>query len=316
MVAARVRRPGPLRPRRDPAAPTTGCWTPGGAGSASARCGWTPHRTATARRSPWWSTTCRSSSAASTGSPTTSSSPGSPASGYAERLAQACDGERQLPARLGRRPVRVGGLLRPRRRARACWSARTSCSPARPTRRRSRSPREVAAEAREQVVRLASHPSLVLWTGNNENIWGYARLGLAGAAGRTQLGRRLLLRRAARASSPSWTRPGRTGRAAPTPGAATCTRTSRRTAPCTSGTCGTPTTTPGTATTAAVRRRVRLPGTARVRHAARAPSPTIRSAPTRRGCGITRRRSTATRSCNAASTPTCRCRATSTTGTT
>jgi beta-mannosidase len=33
---------------------------------------------------------------------------------------------------------------------------------------------EVAAEAREQVVRLASHPSLVWWTGNNENIWGFA----------------------------------------------------------------------------------------------------------------------------------------------
>jgi beta-mannosidase len=32
---------------------------------------------------------------------------------------------------------------------------------------------EVAAEAAEQVVRLASHPSLVMWTGNNENIWGY-----------------------------------------------------------------------------------------------------------------------------------------------
>jgi beta-mannosidase len=32
---------------------------------------------------------------------------------------------------------------------------------------------EVAAEAREQVVRLAPHPSLVLWNGNNENIWGY-----------------------------------------------------------------------------------------------------------------------------------------------
>src|SRR5207248_10204925 len=32
---------------------------------------------------------------------------------------------------------------------------------------------EVAAEACEQVVRLASHPSLVLWTGNNENMWGY-----------------------------------------------------------------------------------------------------------------------------------------------
>ncbi|MET0492449.1 MAG: glycoside hydrolase family 2 protein [Actinoplanes sp.] len=32
---------------------------------------------------------------------------------------------------------------------------------------------EVAAEARENVVRLSSHPSLVLWTGNNENIWGH-----------------------------------------------------------------------------------------------------------------------------------------------
>jgi beta-mannosidase len=32
---------------------------------------------------------------------------------------------------------------------------------------------EVAAEARDNVVRLASHPSLVLWIGNNENIWGW-----------------------------------------------------------------------------------------------------------------------------------------------
>ncbi|GAB3172195.1 beta-mannosidase [Micromonospora palomenae] len=32
---------------------------------------------------------------------------------------------------------------------------------------------EVAAEATEQVTRLAGHPSLVLWTGNNENIWGW-----------------------------------------------------------------------------------------------------------------------------------------------
>jgi beta-mannosidase len=32
---------------------------------------------------------------------------------------------------------------------------------------------EVAAEARENVVRLSSHPSLMLWTGNNENIWGH-----------------------------------------------------------------------------------------------------------------------------------------------
>jgi beta-mannosidase len=32
---------------------------------------------------------------------------------------------------------------------------------------------ELAAEAREQVVRLASRPSLMMWTGNNENIWGH-----------------------------------------------------------------------------------------------------------------------------------------------
>jgi beta-mannosidase len=32
---------------------------------------------------------------------------------------------------------------------------------------------EVVAEAREVVVRLAPHPSLVLWNGNNENIWGF-----------------------------------------------------------------------------------------------------------------------------------------------
>ncbi|HZC25438.1 MAG TPA: glycoside hydrolase family 2 protein, partial [Actinopolymorphaceae bacterium] len=32
---------------------------------------------------------------------------------------------------------------------------------------------EVDAEARENVARLMSHASLVLWNGNNENIWGY-----------------------------------------------------------------------------------------------------------------------------------------------
>jgi beta-mannosidase len=32
---------------------------------------------------------------------------------------------------------------------------------------------EVDAEARENVVRLAPHPSLVLWNGNNENLWGF-----------------------------------------------------------------------------------------------------------------------------------------------
>ncbi|WP_329181870.1 glycoside hydrolase family 2 protein [Streptomyces sp. NBC_01477] len=32
---------------------------------------------------------------------------------------------------------------------------------------------EIEAEARENVVRLAPHPSLALWNGNNENLWGF-----------------------------------------------------------------------------------------------------------------------------------------------
>ena len=32
---------------------------------------------------------------------------------------------------------------------------------------------EVEAEAREAITRLSAHPSLILWNGNNENIWGY-----------------------------------------------------------------------------------------------------------------------------------------------
>jgi beta-mannosidase len=36
---------------------------------------------------------------------------------------------------------------------------------------------QVEAEARDNVVRLMPHPSLVIWNGNNENIWGYAEWG-------------------------------------------------------------------------------------------------------------------------------------------
>jgi beta-mannosidase len=32
---------------------------------------------------------------------------------------------------------------------------------------------EVEAEARQAITRLSAHPSLVIWNGNNENIWGY-----------------------------------------------------------------------------------------------------------------------------------------------
>ncbi|QFZ23039.1 glycoside hydrolase family 2 protein [Saccharothrix syringae] len=45
---------------------------------------------------------------------------------------------------------------------------------------------EVEAEARENVTRLVSHPSLALWNGNNENVWGFADWGWAEElAGRT-----------------------------------------------------------------------------------------------------------------------------------
>jgi beta-mannosidase len=37
--------------------------------------------------------------------------------------------------------------------------------------------REIEAEAREQITRLSPHPSLVIWNGNNENVWGYADWG-------------------------------------------------------------------------------------------------------------------------------------------
>ncbi|WP_166029072.1 glycoside hydrolase family 2 protein [Streptomyces chilikensis] len=36
---------------------------------------------------------------------------------------------------------------------------------------------EVEAEARDNVVRLMPHPSLVLWNGNNENLWGFCDWG-------------------------------------------------------------------------------------------------------------------------------------------
>ena len=107
----------------------------------------------------------------------------------AERFAPGRRRERQPAAGLGRRPVRVRGLLRPRRRAGPAGLAGL------PVRLR-RLPGGGAVRAPRWRPRRASrwsgwppHPSLVLWTGNNENIWGCARLGLAGAARRAHLGR-------------------------------------------------------------------------------------------------------------------------------
>ncbi len=114
---------------------------------------------------------------------------------------------------------------------------------------------EVVAEAREAVTRLAPHPSLVLWNGGNENIWGHEDWGWKDELGDRTWGMgyytdvlprvvaeldptRPVLRRAAR---------GRSRRRA--------TPTTPTTAPCTSGTSGTRATTPSTATTSRASRR-------------------------------------------------------------
>ena len=118
---------------------------------------------------------------------------------------------------------------------------------------------EVVAEAREAVARLSPQPSLVLWNGNNENIWGYVEWGwrpqLGDAPGATAT-----TARSCRRSSPSWIPGRRTPPGAPTPTRSTTTPTTSAAAPCTSGTCGTRSTTPTTATTRPVRLRVRVPG--------------------------------------------------------
>ena len=73
---------------------------------------------------------------------------------------------------------------------------------------------ELEAEAREHVARLTPHPSLVLWNGGNENVWGYLDWGWqAELEGRTW-GLPVRHGAPARGSSPSSTPP------APTPTAA------------------------------------------------------------------------------------------------
>jgi beta-mannosidase len=49
---------------------------------------------------------------------------------------------------------------------------------------------EFEAEARENVARLASHPSLALWNGGNENLWGYMDWGWQEELGESSWGRR------------------------------------------------------------------------------------------------------------------------------
>ena len=133
------------------------------------------------------------------------------------------------------------------------------------------------------------------WTGNNENIWGFARLGLAGAARRAHLGAPATTSTCCPGSSPSSTRPGRTGRAARTRAATTVHPNDPA-----HGTMhiwdvwNTDDYTQLPRVPAPVRRRVRLPGARRRTRRCAGRSPTSRWRPTRRACATTRRRSTAT----------------------
>ena len=178
--------------------------------------------------------------------------------------------------------------------------------------RRGRSPRRATTS-----TRLMPHPSLVLWNGSNENIWGYARLGLAGAARTAAPGAWATTSTCCPRSSPS-----------STPAGPYCAGQ-----PVLAGTrTGTPTT-PPTARMhiwdvwnagrlhrlprlrAAVRGRVRLAGAAGLVDADPRRARRAADAGLARACCCTRRPPTATASSPAAWCRTCRCPTTWTTGT-
>lgn len=104
---------------------------------------------------------------------------------------------------------------------------------------------EVEAEAAEAITTLCSHPSLAIWNGNNENIWGYVDWGwrhrLAGRTWGNGYYRNLLPRLVAELDG---TRP--YSPEAPFPTMTTFIPTTSITAQCTSGTSGTNGTTPHT----------------------------------------------------------------------
>ena len=148
-------------------------------------------------------------------------------------------GQRQHAAGLGRRPLRVRRLLRPRRRAGPAGDAglplRLRGLPGGGALLRPRwrpRPARTGRRASPATPAWCCGPATTRTSGAGTT--GAGRRGWPagpGARGTTST--------CCPGSSPSWTRPGRTGRAARTRAARTGTPTTRRTAPCTSGTCGT-----------------------------------------------------------------------------
>ena len=217
----------------------------GSGGSGCAPSSWTRAATRTAPRSPSGSTASRSSSRAPTGSPTTTCSPGSRRERLARRLDQALGANLNLLRVWGGGIYESDDFYEPATR-RASWSGRTSCWPAPPTPRRSRTGSEFEAEARENVARLAPHPSLVLWNGGNENLWGHEDWGWQERLGGRTLGSPATTTSSSRGSLADSTRPALLRRQPVLPGvhADSSTRTIPTTAPTTSGRSGTAWTTP------------------------------------------------------------------------
>ena len=89
---------------------------------------------------------------------------------------------------------------------------------------------EIEAEARENVVRLMPHPSLVLFNGGNENLWG-TRTGTGRSGSTVVPGEPGTPMSSFPRSSPSLIRPGRTARTVRTPRAGTRTHPSQRSQP-------------------------------------------------------------------------------------
>ena len=109
---------------------------------------------------------------------------------------------------------------------------------------------EIEAEARENVVRLMPHPSLIHWNGGNENLWGFADWDWAGRLeGRTWGERyaRELLPAIVAELDPTRTYSDNSPCSPGFSNEARCIRTTRTTAPITSGRSGTSSTTPSTA---------------------------------------------------------------------
>ena len=263
VVAARPRRPAALRPAGRAAAPTARAVdSRRPARRVPQRASSTPRRTPTARRSRSSSTASRCSSRAPTGSPTTASRTGSTATRYATRLAR--------PTEAGINLLRVwgGGIFESDDFYDVCdepgsWCGRTSSSPAPRTPRRSRCAARSSPRRATTSPGSCPHPSLVVWNGNNENLWGYDDWGWRRELG-DLTGARLLPRAAARADR---------RRAGPDPpvlarqpvvrSTDASTRTTPTTAPCTSWDVWNQLDyTAYRDYRAAVRRRVRLPGAA------------------------------------------------------